>query len=136
MKTIEIYQDAVQIGQIQVTDTATVDEIIAQVTAAVGADAWNRTEEIALKDLQQKINQMRDQTQRTRAMNLRDYMGIQSCLESHNIHYDIVTPDWQQSRDDGEFWTTVELVFHSRSDLDSFELHCHDLYRPIRIVLA
>jgi hypothetical protein len=46
MKTIEIYQDAVKIGQIQVTDTATVDEIIAQVTAAVGADAWNRTEEI------------------------------------------------------------------------------------------
>ena len=45
MKTIEIYQDAIRIGQIQVEDTATKDKIIKQVDAAVGADAWNRTEE-------------------------------------------------------------------------------------------
>jgi len=45
MKTIKIYQDEICIGQIQVADTASTDEIIAQVNDAVGADNWNRTEE-------------------------------------------------------------------------------------------
>lgn len=46
MKTIEIYQDQVEIGRIQVADSATTDEIILQVNQAVGEAAWNRTEEI------------------------------------------------------------------------------------------
>ena len=46
MKTIEIYQDQVEIGRIQVADSATTDEIIAQVNQAVGTNAWNRTEEV------------------------------------------------------------------------------------------
>jgi len=46
MKTIEIYQDQVEIGRIQVADSATTDEIILEVNQAVGEAAWNRTEEI------------------------------------------------------------------------------------------
>ena len=46
MKTIEIYQDEIRIGSIETADTVSTDEIIALVNTAVGADAWNRTEEI------------------------------------------------------------------------------------------
>ena len=45
MKIVTIYQDEVEIGRIQVADSATRDEIIAQVNQAVGEAAWNRTEE-------------------------------------------------------------------------------------------
>lgn len=46
MKTIEIYQDEIKIGRIEIADSATRDEIILQVNQAVGTNAWNRTEEV------------------------------------------------------------------------------------------
>lgn len=89
-----------------------------------------------MKDLQQKINLAKDQTNRTVVMDVKDYVGIKSKLQDNQINYTILPENWQSYADKQMPWIKTELIFHSNADLDKFNEQCSGLYTPMKITLA